>query len=301
LFLTPNRVTFDDVRLFGHMEWRFAPDWLLNAGLFAGDHSETGGYATPRLMFNHQLTPHQTLRLGWTTAEREPALFESRANVRYFDPRPQINSYVRTFVSSGQVQPEQLSVTELGYYAHFPQAQLSLDVRAYQERMSKEIKDRRVNPTAPRGSPARELRDFYNLPAFDVRGLEYQLKWQPSADTQWVLNQSFNDIKRPPSQPVDRYPPSHVTSVGWLQRLPQQWDLTVLVYGRSGMSWRGLSSRLEGDARVDARLAKAMRWGTHRAELALVVQALDGDEVEFTSRERSVFPRRAYATLNLEF
>lgn len=299
LFQTPGRIAFNDVRVFGHVEWRFAPDWLLNAGLFAGDHSETGGYGTPRLMFNHQITPDQVLRFGWTHAQREPTLFERRAHVSYFVPS--LGQSYSTFVASGRVQPEALRSTEVGYFARFPQTQLTLDVRGYEERLSKEIKNQRVNPSAPNGSPARELRDFYNLPAFDVRGLEYQLKWQPSADTQWVLNQSFSRIKRPPGQPVDRYPPSHVTSVGWLQRLPQQWDLTVLVYGRSGMSWRGLSSRLESTARADARLAKSFRLGTARAEAALVVQALGGDEVEFTSRERSVFPRRAFATLNVEF
>ena len=67
------------------------------------------------------------------------------------------------------------------------------------------------------------------------------------------------------------------------------------------MTWRGSQSKLNAANRVDLRLAKQFRLGKHRAEVAFTVQALNGDQVEFTSRELSMFERRAFASLRVEF
>jgi iron complex outermembrane receptor protein len=265
--------------------------WLLNAGLFAGHNSDTGGYASPRLMVNYHWRPEHTLRFGVSAAQRAPTLFQKRSNVRYFVPG--LNIYIPTFVSSGTVRPEQLETTEISYYGRFPDAQITLDVRAYEERFTDEIKARVVGP----GS----IRDFQNLSGSTSRGLEYQVKWSPVPETQLIWNHAVTRLTRPAGTLFERMPPDSLYSLGWMQQLPDRWDVSLWWHARSAMTWRGVTSQLGSASRVDVRLAKQFRWGKNRAEAAVTVQAINGDQIEFTSRERSVFERRAFATLRVEF
>ncbi|WP_101049847.1 TonB-dependent receptor plug domain-containing protein [Macromonas nakdongensis] len=292
LFFTPDRLGVRDARVFGNVEWAFLDRWLLNVGVFAGHNSDTGSYASPRVMFNHHFLPDHTLRFGVSSAQKAPTLFQSHANVRYYLPAYAL--YVPTFVSSGRVQPESLHTTEVSYYGRFPGAGLTLDVRAYEERLSQEIKDRETGVGMEK--------DFQNLDGSRVRGFEYQVKWALDADTDLLVNQSFNRLQRSgEGGNFERLPPSRLSTLGLMRRLPQGWDLSVWWYSQSSMMWRGLNSRLGNTQRLDARLAKQFRWGHSRAEAALTVQALGGDQAEFTSEVPSVFTRRAFATLKLEF
>ena len=50
--------------------------------------------------------------------------------------------------------------------------------------------------------------------------------------------------------------------------------------------------------RTDLRVAKGVRWGAHRGELALVVQNLGGAYADF--KRNYLFQRQAYVTLRLE-
>ncbi len=291
LFFTSDRLSARDTRIFGNLEWRLTDRWLLNAGLFAGHNSDTGGYASPRLMVNYHWLPEHTFRFGASTAQKAPTLFQKRANVQYFVPGA--NIYIPTFVSSGNVRPEQLETTEISYYGPFPDAQLTLDVRAYEEHLTDEIKSRVVGPG--------DIQDFQNLSGSISRGMEYQVKWSPVPDAQLVWNHAVTRLTRPLGDTFERMPPESIYTLGWMQQLPAQWDVSLWWHSRSAMTWRGSQSKLNAANRVDLRLAKQFRLGKHRAEVAFTVQALNGDQVEFTSRELSMFERRAFASLRVEF
>lgn len=289
LFATPEWLEFLDTRAFGNLEWRLSGQWLLNVGVFAGHHSATGAYANPRLMFNYQIAPDHTLRFGVSQAHRSISLLERHANVRFYDGS---GRYVTsTFVASGTATPEQLSSTEVSYYGRFAQANVTFDARAYEERFTDEVKATTV---------AGGVMDFLNRRGSVSRGAEFQLKWQPVAQTELIWNQSYTRLHRNDGT-NERMPPEHMTSIGWMQRLPQAWDVSLWLHSRSGMMWRSANAPLGAAERVDVRLARRFQWGGARAEAALTVQALNGDQVEFTSRERSVLQRRAYATLRLEY
>lgn len=291
LFFRDSRVRQWDARLFGNVEWSFADDWVLNAGIFAGKNEGTGRYASPRLMVNYQWMPGHTIRFGVSTAQRAPTLFEQFADVRYFFPNGTF--ITRTFFSSGQVQPEQLRSREVSYLGRFPAANLTVDARLYDERFDQEIDSVAKNNFE---------QDFVNTDGFRTQGLEYQLRWQPSLRTQFIWNHNINRLDwTNPSKVGRRTPPRQFSTLGWIQELPDDWSLAVWVYSRDGMVWRSPNSRIEKDHRVDLRLARLMRWGTTRAELAFTVHALNGSRQEFTAVRPSVFPRRAFATLHVEF
>ncbi len=290
MFNQANAVKTDDLRVFGNVEWGLAPGWMLNAGLFAGRDSELGSYAWPRLMVNYQLAPGHTLRAGVAYAQRTPTLFERESDVRYLLPG---NTVVRTFASSGTVQPERLTTREISYFGHFPDARLTLDVRAFNEAFRDNIEDVNVG-----GSQ----RDFVNRPGFDVRGVEYQIRWSPLEDTQVWLNQSFLDMGWRYAVNIDRQPPRKNTTLALFQRLNHGWDVTLLVHARDSMNWRRSSDNmLEPATRVDLRVARQFRLGQVRAEAAMTLHSLNGDQQEFLSVRPTIFQRRIFATLRLEF
>jgi iron complex outermembrane recepter protein len=158
LYATNENISIHEVRLFGSLEWRLHPQWLINAGGFYGHHSWTGDYFSPRLMANFQATPDHTFRAGISESTRTPTLFELASDVRYY-PKNALNTPLafplpgkpdaqdfmpylaamkqpfRTYASSGTVQPEKLYTEEIGYFGNFRELRMTLDVRIYMEHM----------------------------------------------------------------------------------------------------------------------------------------------------------------------
>jgi len=292
LFAAAERVAVRDWRVFGHAEWAPAPGWLVNAGLFAGNRSDTGSYLAPRLMVNHEIAPGHTLRAGLTRAERPPLLFERSANVRFYRPDGRVHT---AYLPNLQVRNEVLHTQELGYHANLAQGRVNLDVRLYEERLNDFIQFR---PRAIAGGGPVEV-TYENAPGFTLRGLEYQLIWRPSERTEWRLNQSFNQMQWQQPEAIGRSPPSRMSTVAWFQHLDHGWSLALMLHERSAMAWRRADSAVGSSTRVDARLAREFEWGGARAEAALAVQSLTGDIDEFVPNRPS--NRRAYASLRLEF
>lgn len=307
LFYTGERVRNREWRVFGNAEWRFTDRWLLNAGWLVGDDEGSGVYSAPRLMFNYQPSPDHTLRLGASRAKRAPTLLEQYGDYRVHVPLPApLESFDLPLLQSRQtIEPERLATYEVGYYGRWPEARLSLDVRGYEERFSQQVAKRNGYVFSVPGLVTWQVEEFANGSSLRVRGLEYQLSWEPWSGSRVLLNQSFSRLLRPAGLPAtfytERLPPSQLTTLAWFQQLPHDWDVSFLYHGHSGMTWRTQAARLPSTQRVDVRVAKQFRLGQTRAEAAVTVQALGGDQVEFTSQVPSVFTRRAFASLKLEF
>lgn len=289
MFFKSDRVWKADASGFVNLEWTISDQWLLNAGFFGGQNSLTGGYFNPRLMFNYQLTPSQTLRFGWSTAQRAPTLFERFSDTRFFDANG--NLVARTYFPSPDIRPETLTTHEVSYLGYFPNWGVELDVRVYDERFDRNIA---VNRSIPNNQP----RDFINFSGFQTQGIEYQFKWEVSESAQIIWNRNFNRFKWGASSNI--FPPSQFGSLGWLQNFPDQWQFSLWVHYRAKMAWR---DTLDRDTRVDLHLARDFRIGESRATAALTVQSLNGSRTEFSANplRPSVFPRRAFATLHVEF
>jgi len=276
------------LRLFGNLEWRLAPDWLLNAGALAENSSVTGNTLAPRVMMNWHLAPGHTLRAGVSKAFRPPSTYEMFAD-RRFDI-PVLGERVDTR-ATGQTVPETLVAKEVGYLGDFPAWGVALDVRLFQERFDKLIDIR----YAPGG------KCYINDTAFDLEGAEYQLKWQAWQGAQLIVSQAFiHNTHVAPGAPgddeVNAATPKRASTLAYFQQLPGQISLTLL---HSENSTTGLvADRPQSRARTDLRLAKAMRWGSRRGELALVVQNLGSDYADF--KKEHLFQKQAFITLRLE-
>lgn len=325
LYHTDKPVALHEERLFANLEWRPHPQWLINASGFAAHHSRIGGYFTPRLMTNFLLTPEHTLRFGLTDAVRAPTLFELASDVRFY---PQDVSGLLAagklleallalahqpfllYQASGEAKPERLKVVEFGYFGNLREWRLTLDVRAYLEKMDDFLaKVRRLNvpgyvtPSNPFGIPAGQpipVQDFGNMPGFRSHGMEYQLRWQPFQTTEIWLNQSFQHLRwkdgggRP-------FPPTHATTLAWFQRLPGDFDLGVIYQALGSLSWRAGTDPLPAQRRIDARLAKRFAIGVTRCEGALAIQAANGSLPVHAAGSSALLERRIWGTLRIEF
>ena len=274
------------LRLFGNLEWRLAPDWLLNAGALAEKSSVTGNTLAPRLMMNWHLAPGHTLRAGVSRAFRPPSTYEKFAD-RQFDV-PLLGVQVDT-QATGQTVPETLLAKEVGYLGDFSAWGVAVDVRLFQERFDKliDIRSGRIG------------KDYANNPAFDLQGAEYQVKWQPWQGAQIIFNQTWidNSHSAPGDDEINAATPRRASSLAYFQQLPGQLDLTLLHSENSAM---GLVADhiLQPRRRTDLRLAKAMRWGARRGEVALVVQNLGSAYADF--KREHLFQKQAFITLRLE-
>lgn len=295
-------VSMEETRLFGTAEWRVNPAWLFNAGLFVGDHTLAGTYTAPRLMLNWLATPTQTWRMGVTESMRAPSLSEYKSDVRVYLPGTPYFS--RPYAASGAVQPETLRSQEIGYWGRWPDAQVTLDARLYRERMRDVVADDDGEGAAllpnQLGKPAK---DFVNRHALTLAGLEYQLRWKPTASTELWLNQNFSRMKwDDPGYEAkqERRPPRHATTVALFQQLPDNWQFSVLHERLGSMTLRAKSNWMAATHRTDIRLARAFRWHGYKAEAAFTVQSVEGDQLFFDPQRNYRRGRQGFLTLQME-
>jgi iron complex outermembrane receptor protein len=270
-------------RLFGNLEWRLAPQWLLNAGALAEKHSFAGTNIAPRLMLNFQPLPGQTLRIGTTTAYRTPSLAEEKALVRYYVVAPPI--VITTHQALGGLKPERVRSSELSYLGELSRG-LTVDARAFHENVT-----RIIDQT---GTPA----NFLNRWGALVRGFEYQLRWAPSPDTLVLFNQARMRIDSEDGRVADSAP-RRSTTLFLSQKLPFGVQASLAHHWVGGFRWQGWSDPLPMQRRLDLRLGYPFRSGPVRGEIALVSQNVRHPYSEF--RKDYVFEQRTFATLNLEF
>lgn len=293
--------SFQESRGFGTVEWRMTPQWLLNGGLFVGNHSRAGTYATPRLMANWLLAPEHTLRFGVTDSVRAPNLYEYTADTRQYTSAGAV--YDHEYAAKGRVQPEKLRSFELGYVGRWPEQRLTLDARLFRERAQELI----APQLSPRGvvhpETQRRTRDYVNFSDLLVTGLEYQLRWKPLGNTELWLNQTFTETEwsnvRYETENKAQ-PPRHHTTLAWFQRLGADVELSVIHERLGRMTWRDGRDWLPVTNRTDVRLARAFRLGDSKAEVALTVQSLEGSRDAFLSSRGFELSRRIFATLKLE-
>lgn len=281
----------DFSRLFANLEWRPASDWVLNAGAMAEHTSTSGSSLAPRLMLNWHVAPDQTLRIGSSRAFRPPSTFEQFADVRHL-----WNGHLLevTILASGKVRPESVRAHELGYLGNFPALGLDLDVRVFHEQVSDFIMQ--LNASKPR--------DYANVEAFFIHGLEYQLKWQPWQGAQVSFNQAYIYSSVPylgPTSDSGRMlaAPRLASTLSYFQKMSGGWNFSLLHQDRSKVTLQGAGQDDQtAMTRTDLRLAAPVRLGGKNAELALTVQNLGAPYADFEPVFK--FQRRAFVTFRID-
>lgn len=292
----------DSARLFGHGEWRLAPDWLLNGGAMVEDSSISERVFTPRLALIHHLAPGHTVRAGWSTGTRQPLLFENQGRTAAWDMGGNPIWLTRaTGTEHGGLEPERATEWSLGYLWK-PSRNLQLDLRAYHLQVDNLIRalirtsgsDTVVwYPFTPSGitpgMPA--VLDMQNGGAITVQGLEAQLDTRLSRSLSMHLNYALTeaDDDQPPAMGWPDYAasvPRHTAGLLLTQQLGSAWDASLRLHYTSPMQW-GFFTRdaLDATTSVSARVGYMHRMGSQRVRLDLIGENLDGTVRDF-DRER---------------
>lgn len=291
------------VRLFGNLEWRFMPQWLLNAGAMVEHNSKIGTDVAPRLMLNYQPHPEHTFRIGSSKATRAPSLYELYGNNAVYH-QSGIMLY-REVVATGKARAEEVVTNEIGYLGDLRSYGLTVDVRAYDETIDGLLSQRRYAPPDP-GNPLIETNDYVNDINARVKGWEYQLQWRPREGSRLLWSQARVKSRSEEQSGFDISSPHTNYSLGWFQDLFGGWEFSLMYSYVGSMSWRGKHERIPAYDIVNARLARRFRLGGNNYEVAGTVQAWDGDHYEFVlpSDKYPVVPvvqRRAFVTVRMEF
>lgn len=290
LFPDRLRERLDLWRVFGNVEWKPHPDWVVNAGGLFERHSITGGNASPRLVVNYHLLPGHTLRAGKTSADKQPTLFELRADWR--------SGATPVVLALGNARPERVYATELGYLGEFRRLGLSVDVRIFEEKVRDLLAYQKPCPTC--------ANDLVNKDPSVQRGWETQLRWQPVAGTQLLFNHT--ELRLIPdassTSPQDAgLAPRHFSTLAWFQRLPDDYELTVIHTEMAKYFYVRASDIIPAYRQTDLRVGRRFQIGGTRAEAALTVRAVAGSHLDYVQRSYPpmVVGSRAFATLRLEY
>jgi iron complex outermembrane receptor protein len=282
----PDSVSAHQARLFANVEWRPGRNWLVNAGGTVEQHNIIGHLFAPRLMVNYHLTPDHTVRAGASIAQRAPGLLELRAKhdltVKYSGIvlNPVVAAYLK---STGKAQEEIMITNEVGYLGKIREIGLNIDFRGFVERMN----DRLTKSAAL---------DFVNSPGPRIRGFEYQFDWRPLADTRLVLSEAHLREDKGSYSDETLETPRRTASVAWFQKLPLNFDFSLISYTATPYKWTGL---LPTSRQLDGRVAWNGRFEGQRIEFALTTQGLNGGHAELAPEYR--FTRRTFATLRIDF
>jgi iron complex outermembrane receptor protein len=292
VYFDPETISLHQWRAFGNLEWRPHHQWLLQAGGMYEGHSYTGGTFSPRLTANFHVLPDHTLRAGVTKSQRAPTFYELRGDSRLYLTTAPTTQVAWTFLASGNVKPETLITNELGYLGRFRQINLSVDARAFVERMNNRVwfSARTVGAFAPN--------DAVNRPGPRIHGFEYQFDWRPFLGTRLMLAEAHTRIAS--GDPAEeREGPDRNTSVTWLQRLPGEMEFSAISTATTPFKWAGGGDLINTPRRLDVRLGKPFTLGATRGEASVTVQAINGGYQVYKLNQR--FDRRAFATLRLDF
>lgn len=295
-------------RLFGNLEWRAYDRGTVNLGTMLEQSSQVGSQISPRLALNHQLVPNHGLHIGVSRATRLPTVYEEYADsaVRFSDG----DLIDQEQLGSTELTPERIVSYEVGYLGQFPERKVTVDVKAFHDKLEDRIQAPKKYPYPADPFDGRAFL-YTNSGALSVNGVETTLTYRPQKRSMLKFNWAYAQAK---GRAIDSYEmslnpaawryedlgedvPTHTYSVFGMHRLPHDIDISATYYKVSGMKWLGDGDRLRAQDRLDVRLAKQFRYAASSNSLALVAQNVLDEYLEF--RDENVFDTRVYLELTL--
>jgi iron complex outermembrane receptor protein len=216
LFDTLDDISETSYRTYANLEWTQSENLIFNGGIIVEDRDSTGTYASYRLAENYLLSEDHIIRVALNRSFRAPTLLEDNQKgfVRYIrddecspdSTSPECNPLFRDIildaggVSAKDIRNEELKSYEIGYSGYFLNRNLSLDVRAFHEKMSNVISERRdvTQDPAKVDTNFNDLDNFVNIrdntDDLEVRGVEIQAIYKPNDRFLLRGHYSYSDI-----------------------------------------------------------------------------------------------------------
>jgi iron complex outermembrane receptor protein len=333
LFHSDERITRDQWRLFGNLEWYFQPDWIVNLGGMLERFEKKQPFFSPRLALNYHYDSSNTFRLSTSRAYRMPTLFEDFVNQVVFinGPLDDLNTHR---VATKNLDPQRIDSYEFGYLGSFPSQGLTIDVRLFREKLSKiidDIKDLDIpNPDRGLTDPdalavltlfnnlmQRGAFTYTNTAQASIRGLELNLHFKPTpADLVQVgyayLDAEGSELRRIgggdptyASDDLGNTVPDHTFSLLASHRFGNGFQISSAYYFMDDLDWPGDGDEVPSLSRWDLRVAKNFHRAEWNGEIALLFQSLGEESTDFFEDEDSgrinIWKRRVFLQASLNF
>ncbi|MDD5388852.1 MAG: TonB-dependent receptor [Gallionellaceae bacterium] len=280
--------------LFGHLEQRFSPHWLLNAGVMLEKHDIGGASTSPRVSLHWQPSVDHAFRLSLSQAKRYPVQYEENAlsvltlNVSLPFPFGLTPISATLYRSSGGLRPESIRSSEIGYVGSYPGIHASIEARLFRWQFTDLIQARQVAT----------VYDFFNRYSATLQGGDMQVKWEPSERTRVIANFAYlhtegNNVDFAASAPM------HQAGLLLSQRLPGNVMASMGYYWTGDFVGLGEGDPLNSSRRMDLKLSMPIKTEGMKGDVSLVMQNLTDDYLEFY--RRNLFTRRGYIQLKLDF
>lgn len=296
LFNTSDAQRRHSLRLYASTEWKPDEKWTINFGGVLEDESLSERHLAPRLVLNWKPDNVSAWRIGYSEAFRTPSLFEQRSDWRYVYRGQTID--VR-YLSRGGLKPEWVRAMELSYLGDWHNEGLRLDARLFHERIRDLITQEKYQlPPGAELNPATGVYDLRNNGTANITGLETQFSYHPSSNRALVFGQylakpvaSANYI----SESIPRYGAHIIGS----QQFSGNRKASLAYYWTAPIRWIGESNTVPAQRRLDMRLEQAFSFGKSRGNLALVGQAVNGEQAEFHNNQ--TYPKKVWLMLDMEY
>jgi len=269
-------------RAYANFQWTVSDRNVLNGGVIR-EHDDSKTFSSFRVASNFQLADNQTLRLAFNRGYRAPTLLESNQTtyIRYNEDMILDGS----IVSDPDINPEQLTSTEIGYMGSFLNASLSIDLRIFNEKLRDVIGERREQYADLDGQI--NIRD--NTESIDVQGAEWQAQYRPNNN--FLVNANYSYVKSGGQQlwrstpfveyrDLERHTPGHSAGLLINYVTDDRLSLSTMVNYQSGMR-HPQGSVLDNYTRVDLKAAKKFDLNNTDMEVSFTVQNAGSDYFEF--------------------
>lgn len=306
-------------RLFGHAEWRPSDDWTFNAGVMIENNDVTGTDYSPRVAANYHLDTQNTFRISASRALRTPSVLEHQAEsyTRLADGR----LIDQLFAGNNDLKPEKLTSIELGYVGNFRRQGLNIDAKLFYDRFSDVIAsytDRDFNDpiNALLGLPPNIIRGSVttsgNNSTAIIKGLEAQVQYRPTADTQIHLGYTYMtasgrtlEFVNGGSSKLETFYnetsleiPRTIGTLQIIHELEPDIQLSMSMHRYGLYSPKGGNDT--GDFTImNWRLAKRFHTTSGKGQVSANFQNLSDDYFDFANEQ--VFNNRIFFSLEYEF
>ena len=189
--------TWREYRLFAHDEWRITPVSLINVGAMAEKNAQGKTRVSPRISYNHHITPRDTLRASISLAYRNPEMVEELGNQSILLNNVLGRQWTWHYISAvGGMKPEKAISREIGYIGQLDEAGSTLDLRAYHDQISDIIWVDLVADANSIVTPKSFQSDFNAY----YSGLEGSLNYKLGARSKLTVNYSHQIAGATPSR-----------------------------------------------------------------------------------------------------
>lgn len=303
-FSTNSSVSENYYRLFGNAEIS-ATEWLtLNVGASWGHSDSIGSHPSYRLAGNFHLNSNNTIRLAANRASRAPSILAAN----YYRTLHQGDTiYDLDLISDPNIQEEERDSLELGYYGHFFDGKLSIDLKLFYEDNDYLIDVQTNRDYQGPLSIDNEVAFMTNSLESEDRGFEAYLRWQPNP--RWLVTTQYTYMsidashhrRINPSRVSDRDDavPSDIFGLMVDYDLGHGFQLAGSYFYQAEVDWK---SALPVDSydRFDLNIRKQFRFDGLKGRVELVAQNMFGEDyTEY--RQFQEFEPRYYLRVLTEF